>query len=80
MKGRVTSMLSLVMLAPICIAAEMQPEAEAVWSVVVSSWEDEVAENARWPAEYVHDDAVSWNPDWPLPQDKPSLSRRPKRS
>jgi len=33
---------------------------EAVWAYVAKSWEDDVAENGRWPAEYTHASYVGW--------------------
>lgn len=58
---------------PVTFAADMGQDAEAVWSVITSSWEDEVAENDKWPADYVRDDVVSWDADWPVPRDKQSM-------
>ena len=31
-----------------------------VWALVEQSWVDDVAENGKWPADYVHDKYVSW--------------------
>ena len=31
-----------------------------VWGLVQQSWMDDVAENGKWPAEYIHDSYVSW--------------------
>lgn len=31
-----------------------------VWSLVEQSWVDDVAENGKWPADYIHDNYVSW--------------------
>ena len=59
---------------PATFAADMGDSATAVWSVVTSSWEDEVAENNKWPASYVHDEVASWDAGWPLPRGKKSMA------
>lgn len=58
---------------PFTFAADMGEDAAAVWSVITSSWEDEVAENNEWPASYVLDEVVSWDASWPLPRGKQSM-------
>lgn len=44
-----------------------------VWSVVAQSWEDEVARNGKWPAEYLHEDALSFSAEWPSPRRADSI-------
>lgn len=39
-----------------------------VWEAVEQSWVDDVAENGKWPAEYVHDDYVAWGDDMAAPR------------
>jgi len=34
-----------------------------VWEVVQQSWVDDVAENGNWPANYVHNNYVTWGAD-----------------
>ena len=43
-------------------------EQQAVWDLVAQSWADEVAENGRWPAQYVHDNVVDWGDRQPAPR------------
>ena len=35
-------------------------EQKAVWAAVEQSWVDYVAENGKWPADYLHDRYVAW--------------------
>jgi ketosteroid isomerase-like protein len=60
--------------APV-MAKEWSDEQTSVWSVVEQSWKDEVAENEKWPTEYVHDDVVSWGAGWPMPRGKDSIAK-----
>ena len=41
-------------------AGHMSEDQKGVWKTVTDSWADEVAENGKWPTEYVHEDAHSW--------------------
>ena len=41
-----------------------------VWKFVKQSWVDDAAENGKWPADYVHEKAISWGSDWPFSQHK----------
>lgn len=43
-------------------------EQQAVWDFVARSWVDDVAENSRWPTEYVHDSVVDWGDSQPAPR------------
>lgn len=72
MNGRTFGVAALLWI-PATFAADMGQDADAVWSVITSSWEDEVAENNKWPGDYVHEDVVAWDASWPLPRDKQSL-------
>lgn len=56
-------------------APTWSPEQTAVWTVISRSWSDEVAENGRWPGQYVHQNVVSWGPDWPMPRYRESIER-----
>jgi len=50
-------------------------EQQAVWSVISRSWSDEIARNGRWPGQYVHQNVVSWGPEWPMPRYRESIER-----
>ena len=50
-------------------------EQQAVWAVVSRSWSDELARNGRWPGQYVHQNVVSWGPEWPMPRYRDSIER-----
>ena len=43
-------------------------EQRAVWELVEQSWVDEVAENDRWPRDYVHQKVVDWGDSQPAPR------------
>lgn len=43
-----------------------------VWALVEQSWVDDVAENGKWPADYVHDKYVSWGDGTAAPRYKDS--------
>lgn len=65
-------------LALVCGTANAQAptwskEQMDVWSVVAKSWEDEAAQNGRWPGDYVHDRVVAWDNDFPAPRGKESV-------
>lgn len=45
-----------------------------VWSVVAQSWEDEVARTGKWPADYLHEDALSFSAEWPAPRRAESIT------
>lgn len=63
---------SVFLSAPV-MAKEWSKEQTSVWSVVEQSWKDEVAENEKWPSDYVHDNVVSWGAEWPMPRGKESM-------
>lgn len=50
-------------------------EQQAVWEVINRSWSDEIARNGRWPGQYVHQNVVSWGPEWPMPRYRDSVER-----
>lgn len=50
-------------------------EQQAVWTVISRSWSDEIARNGRWPGQYVHQNVVSWGPEWPMPRYRESIER-----
>lgn len=56
-------------------APTWSPEQAAVWNVISRSWSDEVARNGRWPGQYVHQNVVSWGPEWPAPRYRDSIER-----
>lgn len=65
-------------LALICGMAHAQApswskEQTDVWTFVAKSWEDEAAQNGRWPGEYVHDRVVAWDDGFPAPRGKDSM-------
>jgi len=39
---------------------EWDNEQSEVWEFVQQSWVDDVAENGRWPAEYIHEKVIDW--------------------
>lgn len=39
---------------------EWDDEQSEVWEFVQQSWVDDVAENGRWPAEYIHEKVIDW--------------------
>ncbi len=41
-----------------------------VWALVEQSWVDDVAENGKWPSDYIHDKYVQWGDDVAAPQYK----------
>lgn len=41
-----------------------------VWALVEQSWVDTVAENGKWPADYIHDKFVGWGDDSAAPRYK----------
>ncbi|MEO1251752.1 MAG: nuclear transport factor 2 family protein [Pseudomonadota bacterium] len=55
------------------LAGDWSEDQTAVWDTIKQSWKDEAAENGKWPAQYVHDDVVSWGADWPMPRGKDSM-------
>ena len=66
-------MLVLPSLTTFVIADEWSKEQTAAWLVVTQSWEDEVAENGKWPSKYTHKDLVAWGASWPQPRDSSSV-------
>ena len=54
-------------------AGDWSKDQSAVWGVVSQSWEDEVARNGKWPADYIHKDVVSWGAEWPQPRGAASM-------
>ena len=44
-----------------------------VWGLVQQSWMDDVAENGKWPAEYIHDSYVSWGDSSAAPRYKDAV-------
>jgi hypothetical protein len=69
----VISLLVLAGLAAPVMAAEWSTDQTAVWSVISQSWEDEVARNGKWPADYIHKDVVAWGASWPQPRNGASM-------
>ena len=47
-----------------------------VWEVVQQSWVDDVAENGNWPANYVHNNYVTWGADSGGPSYKDSAIKQ----
>jgi len=43
--------------------------------VVTDSWTDDVAGNGKWPRQYAHKEAISWNENWPQPRGKASIEK-----
>ncbi|MES2896506.1 MAG: nuclear transport factor 2 family protein [Pseudomonadota bacterium] len=59
--------------AALAQAPTWNKEQTEVWSVVSKSWDDEVAQNGKWPNDYVDERVVSWGDDWPAPRYRASL-------
>ncbi len=55
--------------------ADLNEAQQSVWDVLEESWADEVAQNGKWPADWVHDEAVSWGENWPTPRKKASMMK-----
>lgn len=43
-----------------------------VWALVEQSWVDDVAENGKWPADYVHENYSAWADDTAAPRGRDS--------
>lgn len=70
---RLASMLAFVSMTTVTMAADQSKGQTAVWSIVLQSWADEVAQNGNWPANYVHDDVVGWGKSWSQPKGAESM-------
>jgi len=53
--------------------ADLNEAQQSVWDVIEESWADEFAQNGKWPADWVHDEAVNWSESWPSPRRKASM-------
>lgn len=71
----ISAALALSLTSSIAFAQSTMWSAEQaeVWQIVEQSWVDEVANNKKWPADYLVDDAVSWGATWPSPRSKTSI-------
>jgi len=43
-------------------------EQSEVWEFVQQSWVDDVAENGRWPTQYIHEKVIDWGDNQPAPR------------
>lgn len=68
-----TTVLSLASNIAYAQSPTWSAEQTEVWEVVAQSWVDDVAQNGKWPADYVADDVLSWNSTFPSPRGKESL-------
>jgi hypothetical protein len=68
-----TAAAALTGLVSTAQAGDWSKDQTAVWGVVSQSWEDEVARNGKWPADYIHKDVVSWGAEWPKPRGAESM-------
>ena len=68
-----TAMMAVVGLVSTAQAGDWSKDQSAVWGVVSQSWEDEVARNGKWPADYIHKDVVAWGEEWPKPRGADSM-------
>ena len=62
---KITTTLSAIAVCFFAVSANaQQPSWNAtqseVWALVEQSWVDDVAENGKWPAEYILDNYVAW--------------------
>lgn len=77
MKNAIRYFLACVVMAFSGLAfsdGHMSEEQQSVWKTVTDSWADDVAENGKWPTEYVHGDAHSWGATWPAPRGAESIA------
>jgi hypothetical protein len=44
-----------------------------VWAAIERSWVDDVAENGKWPADYLLDNYVAWSDDMAAPRYKDAM-------
>lgn len=51
-------------------AQQWSAEQTALWDYVVESWEDDVAKNGKWPADYAHSSFVAWGTKDPAPRNR----------
>lgn len=68
-----TTVLSLASNIAYAQAPTWSAEQTEVWGVVAQSWVDDVAQNNKWPADYVVDNVMSWNVSYPSPRGKQSM-------
>ena len=50
--------------------AQWSDDQNALWDYVVQSWEDDVAKNGKWPADYTHKSFVTWSMKDPAPRNR----------
>lgn len=65
-----TTAISLTSSLAYAQAPTWSAEQTKVWEIVAQSWVDDVAQNDKWPADYLVDNAMSWTAAWPSPRDK----------
>ena len=70
-----TTKLLLIAGALVAACAQAQAptwsdEQAAVWTVVEQSWDDQVAENGKWPGDFTHEKFVLWAENLPAPRGK----------
>jgi len=70
-----TTKLLLIAGALVAACAQAQAptwsdEQAAVWTVVEQSWDDQVAENGKWPGDFTHEKYVLWADNLPAPRGK----------
>ena len=69
------SKIILIAAALFAIPAQAQEpswsdEQSQVWALVEQSWVDDVAENGKWPTDYIHDKYVAWGDNESTPRYK----------
>jgi hypothetical protein len=72
-----TGLITIVSLFCALSTSAQQPswnEAQSeVWALMKQSWADDVAENGKWPADYIHDNYVGWGDGEAAPRYKDSV-------
>ena len=56
-------------------AQDWDEDQAELWRFVEESWEDDTGETGKWPDAYVHDNVVSWGPEWPTQRGKESIAK-----
>jgi len=70
-----SALLVSLALPPPLAAQAWSADQQAVWSVIVESWDAIVAKDLDWTDKYVHPNAVVWGDDYPMPQTRASVKR-----
>jgi hypothetical protein len=72
---RLALIMTLLGLTNFVMADEWSKEQTAAWTTITLSWQDEVAGNGKCPANYIHENLVSWGESWPQPRNSASVTK-----